>query len=77
VVGGKHEPLGYGDGNGNLKRRRRCCLGVTAEMERKGLGKRRSFGVPFIPLAGGLRVARGRTRKDALTIQTDAWVIQI
>jgi hypothetical protein len=53
VVGGQHEPVGTGDGNDKPKSRRRRCLGVAAEIEGKGLGKTRSFCMPFVPLTGG------------------------
>jgi hypothetical protein len=59
VVGGQHEPVGTGDGNDKPKSRRRRCLGVAAEIEGNGLGKTRSFCMPFVPLAGGIGWPKG------------------
>jgi hypothetical protein len=62
--------------SGNSSRRQRSEW-VAAEMEMKGLGKRISGCIPFVPLARGHGWARGRAQEDAWTVWPDASAAQI
>jgi hypothetical protein len=61
--------------SGNSSRRQRSEW-VAAEMEMKGLGKRISGCIPFVPLARGHGWARGRAQEDAWTVWPDASAAQ-